>query len=232
MEQAQRDFVNAILRKESGAAISPTEFASASKQYFPQPGDSPAVIAQKANNRTITMKGLANASGNALSPEFKNSIDKNFYTDLQQVYDERPDLRERLLQMQKENPEMPDDEVLQVINESFSRVGGDTDSATLQKVASIPNGQKGGQCGRFVNNLTGLGLGDTYQSKIAKMNPAITTPAPGMVFVMPYKDTGHTGIILDIQDGVATVKDSNYGLDGKVKTHKLPVSKMTGFNIA
>jgi hypothetical protein len=50
-EQAQRNFINSVLRKESGAAISPSEFDSAAKQYFPQPGDSAAVIAQKSANR-------------------------------------------------------------------------------------------------------------------------------------------------------------------------------------
>lgn len=51
VEQAQRDFLNAVLRRESGAAIGASEFANAVKQYFPQPGDSPAVIQQKARNR-------------------------------------------------------------------------------------------------------------------------------------------------------------------------------------
>tara|TARA_R110000851_G_scaffold96172_1_gene208666 strand:- start:6283 stop:6534 length:252 start_codon:yes stop_codon:yes gene_type:complete len=36
-EQAQRNFVNAVLRQESGAAIADSEFASAAKQYFPAP---------------------------------------------------------------------------------------------------------------------------------------------------------------------------------------------------
>lgn len=57
-EQAQRDFVNAILRRESGAVISDGEFANAQKQYFPQQGDTPAVIAQKRRNRQIAMEGL------------------------------------------------------------------------------------------------------------------------------------------------------------------------------
>lgn len=56
--QAQRDFINAILRRESGAAIAASEFASAEKQYFPQIGDSPAVIKQKANNRKLVTKKL------------------------------------------------------------------------------------------------------------------------------------------------------------------------------
>ena len=94
------------------------------------------------------------------------------------------------------------------------------------------DGQKAGQCGRFVNQLTGLGLGDSYQSKMSKMNPSIKYPQPGMVFVMPYKNTGHTGFIVNVKNGIATVRDSNYSLDEKVKTHQIPVSKMTGFTYA
>lgn len=59
-EQAQRDFVNAVLRLESGAAISQGEFENARRQYFPQPGDSPAVIQQKAANRKTAIHGLLN----------------------------------------------------------------------------------------------------------------------------------------------------------------------------
>lgn len=56
--QAQRDFVNAVLRRESGAVISDQEFNNAAKQYFPQVGDSPEVITQKANNRRIAIEGI------------------------------------------------------------------------------------------------------------------------------------------------------------------------------
>jgi hypothetical protein len=64
-DQATRNFVNAVLRQESGAAISPTEFDSAEKQYFPQPGDSQQVITQKAANRDLVIRNFVNASGNA-----------------------------------------------------------------------------------------------------------------------------------------------------------------------
>ncbi|TSP11433.1 hypothetical protein [Cupriavidus campinensis] len=64
-EQAQRDFVNAMLRQESGASIAPSEFDNARKQYFPQPGDSDKVIAQKARNREIAIQGLQNNAGKA-----------------------------------------------------------------------------------------------------------------------------------------------------------------------
>lgn len=63
VEQAQRDFVNAVLRQESGAAISQSEFDNAQKQYFPQPGDSAAVIKQKSRNRETAIRGLEIASG-------------------------------------------------------------------------------------------------------------------------------------------------------------------------
>lgn len=51
VEQAQRDFINAVLRRESGAVISDSEFLNARKQYFPSVGDTPEVIAQKRQNR-------------------------------------------------------------------------------------------------------------------------------------------------------------------------------------
>lgn len=58
LDQAKRDFINATLRRESGAVISPSEFDNAEKQYFPQIGDSAAVIKQKANNRAIATRGV------------------------------------------------------------------------------------------------------------------------------------------------------------------------------
>lgn len=57
-EQAQRNFVNAVLRRESGAVISEEEFDNARIQYFPRPGDSPEVIAQKAENRSTVINNL------------------------------------------------------------------------------------------------------------------------------------------------------------------------------
>lgn len=58
LDQAKRDFINATLRRESGAVISPEEFANGEIQYFPQPGDSPEVIKQKAQSRAIATRGI------------------------------------------------------------------------------------------------------------------------------------------------------------------------------
>ena len=63
VEQAQRNFVNAILRQESGASISPSEFASAQKQYFPQPGEDAETILQKAENRRTAIAGMKVQAG-------------------------------------------------------------------------------------------------------------------------------------------------------------------------
>jgi len=63
VEQAQRNFLNAILRQESGAAINQSEFDNGRKQYFPQPGDSKEVIEQKRLNRENVVKSLQVAAG-------------------------------------------------------------------------------------------------------------------------------------------------------------------------
>lgn len=63
LEQIKRNFVSAVLRKESGAAISPKEMSEADKQYFPQAGDKPEVLQQKQVNRQTAIEGLTRASG-------------------------------------------------------------------------------------------------------------------------------------------------------------------------
>lgn len=60
IEQAQRDFVNAVLREESGAAIAESEFENAIKQYFPQPGDTDEVVRQKQINRQKQFEKINN----------------------------------------------------------------------------------------------------------------------------------------------------------------------------
>ena len=65
--QAQRDFINAVLRRESGAAIGEQEFDNARKQYFPQPGDDEATKQQKADARARAIAGIEVAAGPAQS---------------------------------------------------------------------------------------------------------------------------------------------------------------------
>lgn len=66
-DQAKRDMINAILRRESGAVIGESEFASAELQYFPQPGDSEAVIEQKRKTRENAIQGIRVGSGDGVN---------------------------------------------------------------------------------------------------------------------------------------------------------------------
>ena len=61
--QARINFITAILRKESGAAIGANEFATAEKNYFPKPGDDAAAIAQKQQARKTAIKAMEIQAG-------------------------------------------------------------------------------------------------------------------------------------------------------------------------
>lgn len=76
VEQAQRDFINAVLRDESGATIQPAEFANAQQQYFPQPNDSPDVIARKAASRQAAIEGMMTAAGPMYTQKIQEIADK------------------------------------------------------------------------------------------------------------------------------------------------------------
>lgn len=66
--QAERNFINAVLRKESGAVISDEEFANARRQYIPQPGDDPATLEQKRQNRELAIQEIGAAGGAGYKP--------------------------------------------------------------------------------------------------------------------------------------------------------------------
>lgn len=62
-DQTEREFIAGILRYDSGAAIPEDEYTQAGRIYFPRPGDTPEVIAAKAESRRVAIRGLAAASG-------------------------------------------------------------------------------------------------------------------------------------------------------------------------
>ena len=55
MQQAKSNFINAVLRRESGAVISESEMSQGEQQYFPMPGDTEEVLAQKERNRRVAI---------------------------------------------------------------------------------------------------------------------------------------------------------------------------------
>lgn len=81
-EQAQRNFVSAVLRKESGAAISNEEYANEAQKYFPQPGDTDVTIEQKARARDLAIEGLKAQAGPGASliPQIIQNADKTYAT--------------------------------------------------------------------------------------------------------------------------------------------------------
>ena len=64
-ENAAMDFAMAVLRKESGAAITPTEQEMMFELYIPQPGDRTEVLAQKSKARKIAVSGMISQAGKA-----------------------------------------------------------------------------------------------------------------------------------------------------------------------
>lgn len=62
--QAKREFINAaVLRQDSGAAITSSEYEKYNDIYFPQKGDKAPAIAQKREAREIAVQGLAVIAG-------------------------------------------------------------------------------------------------------------------------------------------------------------------------
>jgi len=62
-QQAKLNFITAVLRKESGAAIGENEFNTEDKKYFNQVGDTDAVKAQKARARQTAIEAMKIQAG-------------------------------------------------------------------------------------------------------------------------------------------------------------------------
>lgn len=79
-DAAKQDFISAVLRKESGAVISESEMENGERQYFPQAGDSNAVIKQKRELRNAvrdSMIELGGKNNNFVVPELRPVEGKN-----------------------------------------------------------------------------------------------------------------------------------------------------------
>jgi len=67
-KQAADDWIRAKLRKESGAVIGKDEMDQEYITYFPQVGDSAAVVAQKAEARRVATEAMRTSAGRAYQP--------------------------------------------------------------------------------------------------------------------------------------------------------------------
>jgi len=71
-------WINGVLRQESGAAIKPEEYELLSPQYFPRPGDTPEMIADKARNRKMremALEAMIGKSGQVYAADIQGQID-------------------------------------------------------------------------------------------------------------------------------------------------------------
>ena len=63
VQQAKTNFITAVLRKESGAAIGVDEYKTEDKKYFPQVNDGPGVIKQKQEARKLAIEAIKIQAG-------------------------------------------------------------------------------------------------------------------------------------------------------------------------
>ena len=71
---SSRNFIAAVLRKESGAAISDGEYINGLKQYFPQLGDTPQVMEDKQALREAAIAGMVRESGDAFKSIYPDAV--------------------------------------------------------------------------------------------------------------------------------------------------------------
>jgi hypothetical protein len=84
---AAQNWVAAQLRKESGAAINPSEYTNTLLQYFPVVGDDVATIKQKQALREEATKGMINSAAGAFEVVYPSGQQYLTYTSGGETYD-------------------------------------------------------------------------------------------------------------------------------------------------
>lgn len=98
LRQAENNFLLAVLRRQSGANITDSEFAREAERYFPQANDGPKVLADKAQNRRTAIEGLMNEAGPAISDDFLSAVSsgKRNYTSIDDVLTDHPEEADKI----------------------------------------------------------------------------------------------------------------------------------------
>jgi hypothetical protein len=73
-QQAARESIAAILRKDTGAAVTETEWNLYFPMLFPQPNDPPQVVMQKKQSREAAARALQAASGPAWNVMYPDGV--------------------------------------------------------------------------------------------------------------------------------------------------------------
>ena len=100
------------------------------------------------------------------------------------------------------------------------------------RLSETTNPNNGKECAEYVNDITGAGLGSTWESKKSKIDT--TTPTVGNTAVWipdPSNKTfakyGHAGIITAIDWNNVTIKSSNLNGKWEISTITVPISQIT-----
>lgn len=122
-DQAERDFITAVLRKESGANIPDDELANEKKKYFPQPGDDEKTLEQKAQSRANAIAALKVGAGPAYA-----MVEK-------QVAGDSLGVAKNQNQAPKENPyaHVPQGEIKVVNGKTYEKVSGGWQEVNLDQ---------------------------------------------------------------------------------------------------
>jgi hypothetical protein len=95
-DQARRNFISAVLRKESGAVIGPVEYANEERKYFPQLGDSEDVIKQKQDARRLAIEALKAEAGPQGQKQMQNIVSQQKESNQTPIFAVNPQTNERI----------------------------------------------------------------------------------------------------------------------------------------
>ncbi len=140
--QASQMLINAINRKQSGAAVSDTEWKNAFDRYLPQGGDSKEVRDQKQAVRDTQLKNFMTEAGPGLGDDFKSNAFKKSYADLGEYAKDNKDksysidgqqrsLRDAVDYVGKKHPNWSDDDILQAFQSLDSGEEGKTEPLSM-----------------------------------------------------------------------------------------------------
>jgi hypothetical protein len=198
-DQAARNFINAQLRRESGAAISSGEFANAYQQYLPRPGDSAQTLAQKKQNRDSVYRGLVQSAGSAYGQITGNTNLGGSVSDPLGLFGEKGG-----------------GAILASVNQKYpDGTDGGQCGTFAHKIANFP--PVGNQLSekQAVVNKSGISA-DIWRQQGAR---------PGDVLIYNIGQYGHVSVVVGkTGDGKLIVKDSNFGMNEKVQTRTVSMS--------
>ncbi len=89
-QEARRFFINAVLRSESGATVTQSEFENAAVTYFAQPGDKQSDLQRKKEFRKEAIRGMVQEAGPAWHKPQPSPPKDQELEDIKNIYKRKP----------------------------------------------------------------------------------------------------------------------------------------------